>query len=52
MNNALATEMHATWCAVNHTMKHSPGEIVFATDMFINVPVIADPIAIRQRRQW
>ena len=51
MNNALATAMHATRCAVNHTMKNSPGEIVFSRDMFVDVPVIANIIAIRQRRQ-
>ena len=51
MNNALATAMHATWCAVNHTLKNIPDEIVFARYMFVNIPVIADLIAIRQRHQ-
>ena len=47
MNNTLATAMHATRFAVNHTMKNSPGEIVFSRYMFVDVPVIADLIAIR-----
>ena len=51
MDNALATLMHATRCAVNHTMQNSPGEIVYQRDMFVDVPVLANLEAIRQRRQ-
>ena len=51
MDNALATLMHATRCVVNHTMQNSPGEIVYQRDMFVDVPVIANLEAIRQRRQ-
>ena len=46
MDNALATMMHATRCAVNHTMQNSPEEMVFRRDMFIDVQVIADLEAI------
>ena len=51
MDDALATMMHATRCAVNHTMQNSPGEIVYGRDMFLDIPVIADLEAIQQRRQ-
>ena len=32
-------------------MQHSPGKIVFQRDMFLDIPVIADLVAIRERRQ-
>ena len=51
MDHAIAASIHATCCAVNHTMQHSPGEIVFQRDMFLDIPVIADFVAIRERRQ-
>ena len=51
MENALATAMHVTWCAVNHTLKNSPSKIVFARDIFVDVPLIADVITIKQRHQ-
>ena len=51
MDNALAISMHATRCAVNYTMQISPGKLVFRGDMFADVPVIADMLAIRQKRR-
>ena len=51
IDNALASLMHATRCSVNHTMRSSPGEIVFQRDMFLDIPVRADLESIRQRRQ-
>jgi hypothetical protein len=51
MGKAISACMHATQCAVNHTMMHSPGEIVYGRDMFMDIPVIADLVAIRERRQ-
>ena len=51
MDNALATVMHATRCAVNNTMKTSPGALTFCRDMFVDVPIIADLIAIRNNQQ-
>lgn len=51
MDNALATYMHTAWCAVNHTMQTSPGTLVLAQDMFIDVPVISNLIEIQDRRQ-
>jgi len=51
MDNALATVMHATRCAINHTMKTSLGDLTFRRDMFVDVPIKADLIAIRNNRQ-
>ena len=51
MDNVLATVMHATRCAVNNTMKKSPGALTFRQDMFVDVPIIADLIAVRNNRQ-
>jgi len=35
MGIALVTVTHATRCAVNHTMKTSPGALTFRRDMFV-----------------
>ena len=43
--------MNAVRCAVNHTIKTSPGALVFRRDMLMDVPLIADLDAIRGRRQ-
>ena len=51
MDHVIAASIHATCCAVNHTMQHSPGEIVFQRDMLLDIPMIADLVAIRERRQ-
>ena len=48
MDKALTISMYVTQCDVNHTIKNSPGKFIFTRDMFINAPVIADLIAIRQ----
>ena len=46
IDNALATVVHASRCAVNHTMQTSLGAMVFNRDMMINVPLIANLLAI------
>ena len=51
MDNALATVMHVTRCSVNHQMKTTPGALTYRRDMFIDVPLIADLVAIRNNRQ-
>ena len=51
IDNALSTCIHALRCAVNHTMKTSPGAMVFNRDMLMNVQLIADLASIRGRRQ-
>ena len=51
IDNALSSCVHALRCAVNHTMKTSPGAMVFNRDMLMNVQLIADLESIRGRRQ-
>ena len=51
IDNALVTVVHASRCAVNHTMQTSPGAMVFNRDMMINVPLISNLMAIGNRRQ-
>ena len=51
VDNALATVVHSSRCAVNHTMQTSPGALVFQRDMIMNVPLIANLYSIQQRRQ-
>ena len=51
MDHAIAASIHATCSAVNHTMQHSPGKIVYQQDMLLDIPVIADLVAIRERIQ-
>lgn len=49
MDDALTTYQHTLQCAVNHTMKTSPDNLVFWRDMFVDVPVHADLVAIQNR---
>ena len=52
IDNALATCMHATRCAVSKALQqNSPGAIVFRRDMFMDIPLIADLLTIRNKRQ-
>ena len=51
MEHEIASCIHATRVAVNHAMQHTPGEIVFQRDRFLDIPVIVDLVAIRERRQ-
>ena len=51
MDNALYTCMHVLICVVNHTVKTSPGALVFRRDMLMGVPLIEDMDAIRGRLQ-
>lgn len=46
MDDALATYQHTLCCAVNHTMKTLPGNLVFWQDMFVGVPLNTDLVAI------
>jgi hypothetical protein len=48
---ALATAMHATRCAVSRSLGISPGAMAFHRDMLLNIPVIADLLAIQTKRQ-
>ena len=51
IENALATAVHATRCAVAQSIGTSPGNLVFRRDMFIDLPLVADLVDIQQRRQ-
>ena len=51
MDNAMGSCIHALRCVVNHTMKTSPGALVFQSDMLMDVPLVADLEAIRGRQQ-
>ena len=51
IDNALAAAMHATRCSYTHSIGMTPGEMVFHRDMFFDVPIIVDLLAIRDRRQ-
>ena len=51
LDNALATIMHTTQCAVNLTFTKSLGAIVYNWDMLVDVPLITDLIVIRDQRQ-
>jgi hypothetical protein len=51
LNNALATAMHATRCAVHRTLGISPGALVYQRDMFLDLPIIADLVLLQEKRQ-
>ena len=52
MDNCLATVMHATHAvASNATDKIAPGALVFQRDMFLDIPLVADIIAMSNRRE-
>eukprot|EP00957_Ditylum_brightwellii_P061941 4700767-Ditylum_brightwellii.AAC.1 len=51
VDDALATAIHATQCAVSQTLNTSPGILVFGRDIFLDLPGIDDLITIRKRRQ-
>ena len=42
VDDALATSMHAMRCNITTALGSSPGALVYARDMFINVPLVAD----------
>ena len=52
VDNVLATTMHAPRAGVTRTLNcNSPGALAFCWDMFLNVPLEADLLAIHQKRQ-
>ena len=52
VDDALAACNHAMRCAVSQSLKNNtPGEVVFARDMLLNIPVIVDLLDIQQKRQ-
>ena len=51
IDNALATVTHATRCSLSRAMGNTPGEVVFHRDMFVDLPVIVDLLAMQDKRQ-
>jgi hypothetical protein len=51
IDNALVTAMHAMQTTVASTLGSTPGALVFARHMFLNVPLIADWQAIARTRE-
>eukprot|EP00957_Ditylum_brightwellii_P020362 1536589-Ditylum_brightwellii.AAC.1 len=51
IDNALASATHATQCTVSRALGISPGALIIQQDMFLNLPIIADLITIRDKRQ-
>lgn len=52
IDECLATAMHACRCAAQGALNnHAPGALAFRRDMFLDVPLIADFVALQQRRQ-
>ena len=52
MEEELATAMHACRCTFSESLAfNTPGELAFGRDMFMDIPVIADIVAINNHRQ-
>ncbi|CAJ1934777.1 unnamed protein product [Cylindrotheca closterium] len=52
VDDALAPCNDAMRCAVSPSLKNNtPGEILFASDMLLNIPVIVDLLSIQEKRQ-
>ena len=51
VDEALATASHAIRSNVSQVTGYSPGALAFHRDMFLDVPLVVDLMAIRERRQ-
>jgi hypothetical protein len=51
VEDALVTTVYATGCSVLRSLGTSPGNLIFHHDMFIDLPLVADLIQIRDCRQ-
>ena len=52
IEETLATAMHACRCATSSSLgNNSPGALAFGRDMFLDIPLVADILAIRNNRQ-
>ena len=51
IENALATTVYATRASVSRALDTSPGNLVFRCDMFLDLPLFADLVTIRDKRQ-
>ena len=51
-DTALATSMHATRCASHQALQHlTPGSFAFRWDMFFDLPLLTDIMALQNTRQ-
>ena len=51
-DTALATSMHVTCCASHQALQHlTPGSFAFCRDMFFDLPLLTDIIALQNTRQ-
>ena len=51
VDNALATALHAIRSNISQVTGYSPGALAFHRDMLLDVPLIADLMAIWEKRQ-
>ena len=51
VDTALATAMHALRSRYSYSIHSSPGALVFGRDMFFDLPITADWIAIKNHRE-
>lgn len=51
IDQCLATAMYATRVQTNRSLGVSPGSLVYQRDMFLDLPLIADIVQIREGRQ-
>jgi hypothetical protein len=52
VEDALATTVYATLCSVSlRSLGTSPGNLIYHHDMFVDLPIVANLIQIRDRRQ-
>ena len=51
IDNAFASCVHSMRIAVNGTLRTSPGALAFNRDMMVDVPLVHNLIAIKDRRQ-
>ena len=51
VDKAIGVAMHAMRITVHRTLKVSPGALVFHRDMLLNIPLVANLLTIRERRQ-
>ena len=51
VENALAATVYATRASNSRALDTSPGNLVFRRDMFVDLPLFADLVTIRDKRQ-
>ena len=49
VDEQLAAASHSVRCNISQATVYSPGALAFHRDMFLDVPIVADLLAIRER---